>query len=185
MGKEYEAGYKDSEILILRSANSSDNRKRIIGSSKENLMITVNNGSIEIKDKLLIITPNLTKQVFQNSDLYEDVVKEENKSFSIYYVKPQIIGKSKFAMTFFFNETGLIDFININLSNESTISSWESWNKDREMDKQIAHDKWLERNIGKSPYKYNWGEIDSTYDPRSGSSFITVRYYKRKSTLHK
>jgi hypothetical protein len=39
-----------------------------------------------------------------------------------------------------------------------------------------SHDDWLLATLGPPPYAYPWGEVGSTYDPRSESSDIYIRY---------
>lgn len=65
------------------------------------------------------------------------------------------------------------------LTSDGNLASWNNWSESEEQSKKDEHDKWLLRNIGEPPYNYSWGEISSNYDPRSGSSMITIRYYNK------
>jgi hypothetical protein len=47
---------------------------------------------------------------------------------------------------------------------------------DDEQQRQAAHDAWLARTLGSPPYRFAWGELSSSYDPRSDDSSITVRF---------
>ena len=71
------------------------------------------------------------------------------------------------------------------MTNGDSLPSWENWSKEEQLKKKDKHDIWLKTNIGKPPYKYSWGEISSNYDPRSGSSMITIRYNLSKTVICK
>ncbi|MDD7793074.1 hypothetical protein [Clostridium sp. 'White wine YQ'] len=139
-------------------------------------MININNGNISINDGRFIITKSLTKNGFMNSNLYNDVISQQTHMFSNYYLKPQLIGKDKFIMTLVFNPSDMIYLVNICLSNEGDKPTWDNWSQYEVLKIKNKNDEWLEKNIGKPPYKYSWGEISSNYDPRSGSSMISIRY---------
>ncbi len=143
-------------------------------------MINVNNGHITIKGKNYIIRPNQSMQEFEKSDLYRDVLNKQVSIYPNYYIKPQMIGDKNFIITIFFNKQKKINLVNLGLLNSKEIPSWESWSEQKELKRKEEHDKWLEVNFGKPPYRYEWGEIISNYDPRVGSSMITIRYYKKK-----
>lgn len=56
-------------------------------------------------------------------------------------------------------------------------NSWDSWSEQYEFQRMKEHDRLLENLIGHTSCKYTWGEITSDYEPRSGSSMITIRYF--------
>ncbi|HEY1584734.1 MAG TPA: hypothetical protein VGH63_03545, partial [Polyangia bacterium] len=43
---------------------------------------------------------------------------------------------------------------------------------------KAVHDRWLRQQLGAGPYHYSWGQIESTYDPRSLSSGIHFSYVR-------
>lgn len=45
-----------------------------------------------------------------------------------------------------------------------------------ETEQQRFHDGLLSEWLGAAPYEYEWGEVSSTYDPRSDTSSIFVGY---------
>ena len=55
-------------------------------------------------------------------------------------------------------------------------ASWDDWSEEKEMKRKEKHDVWLIAQTGCASHVYDWGEIDSAYDPRSGGSSITIRY---------
>lgn len=139
-------------------------------------MININNGNLTIDDGRFTITKGLTKNDFINSNKFKDVLSQQTLTFSNYYLKPQLIGKDKFMVVLFFNQNDMIYLVNISLSDDGSVPSWTNWSEDEELKRKDLHDNWLEKNIGMPPYKYAWGEISSNYDPRSGSSMITIKY---------
>ena len=139
-------------------------------------MINIKSGSITINGKNFVIRRGLTKDEFIKSTLFGEVLNQQVYSFTNYYLKPQLIGKDNFILVLYFNPNNIIDSVDLSLSRDENIPSWNNWSEGEELKKKDEHDKWLERKIGKPPYKYSWGEISSNYDPRSGSSMITIRY---------
>lgn len=140
-------------------------------------MINIKNGDVSLNGNTFIIKKGLAKDEFEKSTLFKDVISKETHSFTNYYLKPQLIGNEKFILVLFFNTNNILDFANISLSHDGKIPSWDNWSENEEYKRKDDHDKWLVNNISKPPYKYSWGEVSSNYDPRSGSSAITIKYY--------
>jgi len=66
-------------------------------------------------------------------------------------------------------------------------TSWDDWSEEKELAHRDAHDAWLVEKLGpgeraRAPggmelgYSLPWGDVWSTYDPRSGGSSIGVRF---------
>jgi hypothetical protein len=53
---------------------------------------------------------------------------------------------------------------------------WDDWSEQKELAKKARHDALLAAWLGPPPWKYAWGEVTSTFDPRGGYAGITVRY---------
>lgn len=139
-------------------------------------MIDIGNGDIVFGNNIFLIHSGLTKDEFLNSKFHAEVLNEQVHTFSNYFLKPQWIGNHNFSVSLFFNPQNRIDFIQMSMVSDGNIPVWDDWSEDNEQNRKKAHDQWLEDNIGKPPYQYSWGEISSNYDPRSGSSMITIRY---------
>lgn len=144
-------------------------------------MIELVNGTINIKNKEYIIRPKQTVQDFLSSDLYCEVIDQQLHIFSNYYIKPQVIEGQKFIMRLFFNKSKVIDSVKIGIIDDDKIPTWNTWSEDNELERKSKHDKWLRKVLGPPPYRYDWGEITSNYDPRSGSSMITIRYFNTEN----
>ena len=52
------------------------------------------------------------------------------------------------------------------------------WTEARELERMVAHDKWLRQELGKPPYEYPWGRIVSEYDAKGCESEIILVYGK-------
>jgi hypothetical protein len=50
------------------------------------------------------------------------------------------------------------------------------WSDEAEQERLILHDKWLHAALGKAPYRYTWGQVESSFDPRGGGSEIVLNY---------
>lgn len=140
-------------------------------------MIDIQRGSIHFNNKKFALYPGITTQQFQQSDLIQDVISEQHNVFSKYTLNTQEIGSKRFIMSLIFNQINILNIINLYITDDGKVNTWDFWSEAKERIKKEEHDKWLEQYIGIPPYKYLWGEISSDYDPRSGSSMITIRYY--------
>ncbi len=138
--------------------------------------MNIKNGDLAIQDKSFTIGRGLIKTDFVQSKLYDEVINEKSYGFTFYNLNSQLISNEWFDITLYFNNKDILNLVNISLSNEGDIASWNNWSENEQIKKKDMHDKWLKKNIGNPPYKYDWGEISSSYDPRSGSSMITIKY---------
>ena len=138
-------------------------------------MINISNSDIRISSSLTI-GQSLTKEDFIHSYLHKEVLKQDDYGYTRYYIKPQTIGNDMFIIVMIFNPEGLLDMVTLSLTIDGSIPSWDDWSESSQMQKKEMHDKWLEREIGKPPYDYSRSGISSSYEPRSGSSSITIVY---------
>ena len=139
-------------------------------------MINTSNGNIHIKGKKLVINSELTKDRFVQSDLFVDVLKQDDYGYSRYYIKQQIICEQNFVITMLFGPDDVLFMVTLGLVEDGLYPTWENWSEEDQLQKKIMHDEWLEKNLGSEPYKYSWGSISSIYDSRSASSHITISY---------
>lgn len=54
-------------------------------------------------------------------------------------------------------------------------SDWSSWNEQKEKEDLKKYQNWLDKELG-GKTKFPWGDVWATYDPKSGSSSIGIRY---------
>ena len=50
------------------------------------------------------------------------------------------------------------------------------WSDEAEQERLVLHDEWLNAELGKPPYRYAWGQVESSFDPRGGGSDIVLHY---------
>lgn len=140
-------------------------------------MLTIHDDYMMLRIKNLSITAGLTMQELYLSDVYCDIIDKNIGNYSRFHLGIHEIDNEQFAVIIYFNTNGIIDFFQLSQTYGCTIPSWEKWSEREMVDRQKKHDKWLECKLGRPPYRYRWGEITSELDPRSGSSFITFRFY--------
>ena len=141
-------------------------------------MISNDNGSLTINKYKTVLNGTLTKEEFENSELFMEVLNFQIYGYTNYYLNPQTIDDSKFIIVLYFNKSDVLEYVKLGMLYNGNMPSWNNCSEVEELKRKDAHDKWLLMHIGKPPYKYNWGEVSSNYDPRSVSSMITIRYYK-------
>ena len=54
--------------------------------------------------------------------------------------------------------------------------TWADWSEAEELALKEEHDRILLGFLGQPPYQFAWGEVFSTYDPRSGSADIGISF---------
>jgi hypothetical protein len=98
-----------------------------------------------------------------------------NDGWSRYWLpRPQIASSIQWACNvFFFN--GWLKRLSLSIY-ESDAVGWDNWSEAQELLTKKRHDDVLFHTLGSAPYRYPWGEVFSTYDPRSGSASIGIHY---------
>jgi hypothetical protein len=130
-------------------------------------------GEVNISEEK--VYPGYTRTDFLKSFLYTQVIRELSYSDNIYILKPQTIESEKFFMSICFHGEKL-KYISLSIQVNDETPRWETWSKEKQLEKKELHNQWLKRKIGTPPYKYDWGEISSDYDERSGESSIWIQY---------
>jgi len=55
-------------------------------------------------------------------------------------------------------------------------SGWSSWSPESEQRRDRLHAELLRQDLNEPPYRFGWGTVESTRDPRTGDSKIVVTY---------
>jgi len=78
------------------------------------------------------------------------------------------------SMTFYFNIDNLnsIEFV---VSDKIIMFSWDDWSLEGELKKKDYFEDWLTNQIGKVR-QFAWGKVDASYDNKSASSGIYLKY---------
>jgi short subunit dehydrogenase-like uncharacterized protein len=71
---------------------------------------------------------------------------------------------------------GKLASLSMALSDGTQDPSWSTWSEKTELAKNRRHLDILARRYGQPPHKFPWGEITAAYDPRGGSSSISISY---------
>jgi hypothetical protein len=137
-------------------------------------MLDLNNGGLRIKD--VVLRPRLTKDEFVRTELYPDVLREDQYGYTRYSLRPQDLLGERWSVFLYFNPDQMLEMVSLSMLEDEKMSSWEHWSEEKELEKKAKHDAFLVQYLGKPPYKYKWGEVSSQYDPRSGSSDVTIQY---------
>ena len=116
------------------------------------------------------VSRDLTMRKFVASDLgqsaKETIVSQDRRHYDF---DPEAgIG----ATIFFLGERVDRIFIVMSLPSAAT----REWTEELELRRKTIHNTWLESELGKPPYDFEWGRVTSEYDARSCSSEIIVVY---------
>lgn len=139
-------------------------------------MIDSNTGEL-VLDSGLRIPPFCEKAALLASPLGQGATeKSKGPGWIDVKVPPQRIdGRDVIVVFHFFEE--LLARLNLMDVDPRYGTSFETAD---EQGRKAAHDAWLAETLGRPPYEYAWGEVGSTYDPRSESSDVYVRYRRQQ-----
>lgn len=59
---------------------------------------------------------------------------------------------------------------------DPSLKGWSDWSEEREAQKKQQHDAILRQCLGNGPYQFDWGSVESIFDPKGGGSEIMIRY---------
>ena len=80
----------------------------------------------------------------------------------------------KLSLGYFENRLNLVSIVFQETQMDES-STWKDWSEKNERKNQEKFEKWLNKEIGKQR-NFNWGNIDSSYDSKSGFSSIYINY---------
>lgn len=137
-------------------------------------MIDIQTGEL-ISDSGNRIGPNIKRDMFLASEISENAtIFVKNEPWCSYRVAELRISGLNFIIILFFygQDLNRIDMLN---SNPQFGETWNDWSEEKELQRKESHEKWLDKIIG-SKRNFSWGNIDSVYDQKSGTSLIIITY---------
>ena len=135
-------------------------------------------GAIVLDKDSFRIGSQLRRDHFLASRLAETAkLLVKNEPWCSYLLKPEYINGMPFLISLFFHNQTLqrVELVDAHDYNENE-NPWSNWSEEKENNRKVRHDKWLESILGRPPYRHEWGKISSLYDPRSGGSSIIITY---------
>jgi hypothetical protein len=132
------------------------------------------------------IDRELTRTAFLASPLARDCSTNDMQTGWLQVdIATTTIGARTFGVVLWFDRERL-DHYSLCLVDPRNGNSWEGWSESKQLTLRDAHDAWLVEVLGPAErearttaeltYRFAWGEVRSTYDARSGSSSIGVRF---------
>ena len=137
-------------------------------------MINVTTGEITVESFPIKLGPSFKREDLSKLPITSksQVVNEPFHSYSL--GKVIIDGKVILVLLYFYEQC--LESIELANASEEFGQTWDDWSPVKEMKRKESHDRWLKEQTGYTSHVYSWGEIDSSYDPKSGGSSITIRY---------
>ena len=144
-------------------------------------MIDTSSGIIVGDSGQFSFSEHTTERDLLDSILGKEIINSDHyPAANRYSLQPQLLGGRTVLLFLSFNLQSRLGTIQISVQGDGYPTSWEKWSEQQELNRKAEHDSWLASELGSPPYQYSWGEIESTYDQRTGSSLISVRYYKNR-----
>jgi hypothetical protein len=138
------------------------------------------------------LNPSLNIEKFMSLPLAQEVANTDKvnsapENHTYFLLRPQLGDGFYYILNLGFNPMGNLFRILLSISNDDQLPSWETWSEEKERQIRAENDRYLFRHLGKPHrfgahgeviYEYNWGEVVSSYDPRSAQSNIIIVYYQ-------
>jgi hypothetical protein len=119
--------------------------------------------------------PALTQQAFQATPMGATASSLGAAGFRL---GPREIAGQKFEASIWFVGNALRR-VDLSMVQPVEATSWDDYSEDRELARKAKHDAWLDAQLGPDPWRLSWGDVQSDWDPRSGSSSIIIAYEHR------
>lgn len=143
-------------------------------------MIDIKTGAIFVEVLDFVVAPSLTREEYLSSPLAGAWLNGVEPYASFTSGTLEIIGQP-FNLTLDFHGSDLTS-VNLFAIDERFGTSWADWSKEKELQRKRFHESWLNKVLGNDryPYEYDWGSVESIYDGKSGFSYISIKYKKRR-----
>lgn len=140
-------------------------------------MIDTATGEIAIESVPIRIGARFSRREFLASRLAEDSsVVVRNEPYCSFRAGSYEISGLRLALDLRFRGERL-EAVSLVYPAEEFGSSWSDWSEDKELKRKQIHDAWLVSATGSTARSYEWGEIRSDFDAKSGGSAIVIRYF--------
>lgn len=141
-------------------------------------IIDIGSGSINLKEQLTISHKSnfdeIEKQL-TNSKIEKKLVNHNNGYKWIYIKNIEIIpAKYHFGFCFYENKLKYVDF-GLSDTKEIKKQNWNDWSEEKELSKKEFYDNYLTIIFG-TKRKFDWGKLETVYDPRGGTTSIVLKY---------
>ncbi|GAB5527793.1 MAG: hypothetical protein Roseis2KO_56650 [Roseivirga sp.] len=139
-------------------------------------MINKNTGNIKLTDSLEL-TPKSNLNLLEGQNLGQaNELRDIGNGCKWLDIKNINIGSKYFIISLCFIDE-LLSELSLLVSDErfSLSSHWSSWSERKEKEDLKKYTTWLNKELG-GKTEFHWGDVWATYDPKSGSSSIGIRY---------
>jgi hypothetical protein len=123
-----------------------------------------------------IIRPNLKEADFVSSSLGAKAkLIVANEGFRTYRLEGILKNGIECGITLTFQE-GILKTATLIPRWSEAPKKWADWSLDKELEYKEMNDRLIRESLGSPPYQYEWGNVSSTYDAKSGYSVIVFQY---------
>ena len=137
-------------------------------------MLDKGTGELFIESIPMPLGPRFTRRDLSSLPVavQSQIVNEPYHSYSL--GAQQIDGQPFSVVLYFYGQQ--LESINLAHAAAEFLTSRGSWSEEDEPKRKQWHDAWLRWQTGHASHVYEWGEVSSVYDQRSGGSSIIIRY---------
>lgn len=146
-------------------------------------------GELDIAQERAIY-PDLSLEQLLASQWYSEYFTEirDMQNGYIWYTFQNVpISSQLFSLSLLF-QSSVLNMVIMSVSDAKYGQSWDDWTEEKELQRKQQHDAFLNKELQRQPdvrrwkpypyieYKVAYGRIQSSYDPRSASSSISITY---------
>ncbi len=139
-----------------------------------NNLIDIESGQIRLEDNLFSYKMTF-EEALSLSKSFKIETFDYNNGYKWINLNEIELNGEYFYFRFCF-KSDLLDTIDFGFSSLKKLKrTWSDWTNASELSKQELYEKWLTDNL--SPKRnFEWGNIETYYDPKRGTAGITVKF---------
>ena len=133
------------------------------------------NGQLRLSNDFIVSSQTRTQEIVDYFGESNIVINDVNTGWKNHSISKIKINELNLTITFYFNKD-ILKMLNLIINDKGLIkSSWEDWDKDKELNQKEYFNDWLTSQIGRKR-QFSWGKIEAIYDNKSGASSIVLNY---------
>ena len=139
-------------------------------------MIDKKTGAIHFPEWSESLSPATSRDEFLRSTLIQDAnIQVQNEPYFSWRLKPTKWEDGKWWVVVVYFEGEKLIQVRLAACEYETDPGWEEWSEESEIHLNKYHMGLVQRLLGLSD-RFPWGNVETSYDEKSGGSFIIITY---------
>ncbi len=139
-------------------------------------MIDKKTGAIHFPEWSESLSPVTSREKFLRSTLVQNAnIQVQNELYCSWWLKPTKWEDGKWWVVVVYFEGEKLIQVRLAASDHEMGRRWDEWSEESEKRLNEYHMELVQRLLGLS-YRFPWGNVETSYDEKSGGSFIIITY---------